>query len=589
MNVSDVASRLVEMALPNVADGEEKKRGLTEHKIYHFVNQNQEKFKATDVGALMDLRKRAVLVGEERSRTVELIDNVIQKFDPAVQQLQERVIRDYNSLMVDVRYHDPARLRYEADSLWAQREKGVYPALMQNGVLQTVVYSLYQAAANLAKEQLGPEAAEELKQLGYNVLAEIPPDAHTPSYKDYEQFLKQFVAGEKRPFNIAQAHLFFERHTSRFTDHPLHNQKLYRESQRILTAAGLPSNALATRLQILARDQTTRTAQLPYTALEKLGAKIFIPLLEADSHLMKEITPAKAVELIKEASQEGVPIKPELRYALTLLMGDKAQEVDLSGYSDLTDGKLKKLMESCPNLTRLNLSGCQHLTGKGIQEIVRQAPGLNSLNLSNCTALTEEVLFPLSALTQLESLDLAGLRISSRLLTSLITLQSLTALSLANTPITDEALLPLRSLAQIAHVNLSGCRKLTDTGIITLPPLVSLALDEIPELTVKTIQHLKVMKDLTHLSLAKCGKSADRFVSIVPKVEELSFISALSKEMLGLDSFPSLQVLNVSRNEVEKADEIEALYDIRTLSEIYVTQMNVNPPDTRRADLIVHK
>jgi WD40 repeat protein len=110
---------------------------------------------------------------------------------------------------------------------------------------------------------------------------------------------------------------------------------------------------------------------------------------------------------------------PGMPLNLTLKKGDIDTIKQFAGYTvtqincsnrvDLTDSELQTIVETIPNLERLDLQGCVQLTDQSIQTLCEKSVHLKQLNISQCKNLTDRAIAQLVNKTCLNELVLNGL------------------------------------------------------------------------------------------------------------------------------------------------------------------------------------
>ena len=573
MTVPPLTQQITELSTPHASDKHllAQDRQFVENKIHHFVMQQYLSFTPADLPALQQLRDRAVLLGNEKSSTVQKIDTLIALHGKAVEDLRTEMIKKYTHIVNNLDYYDPSQLSYEAEALWNLRDKGAYAVLLHDQTLPALVYGLFQAADCLASKQL--DTQNSLSAATF--LGNFDPSAFAHfSHKSYITFLKQFVKEQHaiengslpkpkdHALHIAQSALLIEMVTPTLNfSHA--DGKLLRVAGRILEKTGIP-HALNTQLQHLERQRKTFLALLPDEILEKVTENFDIVRLldfaQHDPH-MQHVSAKQATALLNEMMLTQEEIGLQTTRQLAKLAGTRATSLNLADYRDLTDAQLIQLMQICPNLEQLDLSGCTHLTAKSLLRLGELLPNLKSLNLTGCVIVDDLILISLRPLQKLETIQLNGCdQISNWGLFALRELTSLKSLSLAgNSKLTDSGLKHLL-IHNLEQLNIASCAGFTDEGLKTLAELTSLgvlSLRNLRNITSDGFNALKKLPHLKYLSVAQCGDN-----------------DFLTECMRHIDpnqahAFAALEVLDVSFNSITQGTELEPLYKLPKLQHIF--------------------
>lgn len=142
-------------------------------------------------------------------------------------------------------------------------------------------------------------------------------------------------------------------------------------------------------------------------------------------------------------------------------------ELDLSGFADLTDEELNNLLASGKSgLATLNLSGCVKLTDNAVAAIISFCPSLEQLNLEGCCAVTDEGIGLLGqACHALRELYIGKCTISDKGILELVASRGpfLRTLSLTGCAyITDRCLVDIEDCCSVLEaLNLKGCNKIS--------------------------------------------------------------------------------------------------------------------------------
>ncbi|ORY80518.1 hypothetical protein BCR37DRAFT_71687 [Protomyces lactucae-debilis] len=252
-------------------------------------------------------------------------------------------------------------------------------------------------------------------------------------------------------------------------------------------------------------------------------------------------------------------------------IGSRAEHVNISHCSLITDSSFKRIVAACGPQTRsFALASCWNVSPLSLFELTARAPNLRSLDLSNCRKMNDQALFKIiNTAYQLEELDLGYCKhISDRSMHCIAVHASprlrvlklsrctsitdagfgywsyaptgfpkMTTLILRDcTFLSDNAIVALvNSCGALQHLDLSFCCALSDTSVevlsLGLPNLKSLLLafcgSAVSDSSLGSISHH--LQSLRHLSVRGCVRVTEQGVRSV------------------LDNITTLEILDVSQ------------------------------------------
>jgi len=161
-----------------------------------------------------------------------------------------------------------------------------------------------------------------------------------------------------------------------------------------------------------------------------------------------------------------------LKQALSSLVHpERLESLDLSFLSVVDDGVLRKILSLLPGLKHLSLSSCESV---GLEAPLPFPPSLESLDLSNCAELNETGLRATVRSGKLNNLKHLDLSWNPRNLTDVTMTETLSALSklrsldlAGNNKITDQALRTLLAnhLPDLRHLDIEDCKRISKPGL----------------------------------------------------------------------------------------------------------------------------
>lgn len=117
-------------------------------------------------------------------------------------------------------------------------------------------------------------------------------------------------------------------------------------------------------------------------------------------------------------------------------------------------------------LVKLDVSLTENVNDAFLKELAKMAPNLKELKFIKDYDFSNEGILNLQSLSQLESLDLAGVPLDDAMPNRIATLSRLKHLRLEKcTSLSDEGVKALAALPQLETLNISQCFRITDEGI----------------------------------------------------------------------------------------------------------------------------
>lgn len=582
--VSPIASELEQLvAFDTNRELKSVEKQLAENKIHHFVFKNEKFFSPRDVEGLKELRKKAVALADDHSPTVQKIDELIETHGKALETTRKEVLKNYQRMLKDPDFYDPSQFRYAADELWNNREKGAYAALYEEGVLPAIVYGLYQAGAALAEKQLGKEASYDLLAEGAKVLGEMnAQQIGKVTGTLFRSKMASFIAEHKaapEALKVAEARLFIDSIAPKIDFFSFKDEVKLKQLQEILTAHGSPSPILEAQIQLLVRERKNILALLPREIQDRIPDHMntledLLQFIEHDPSL-QGLGSKQATAILDQLMLTYEGVSSEVTRRLAAIAGMRAKNLNLADYQDLSDAQLIKLLETCPNLEQLDLSNCTHLTSKSLERIGELAPNLKGLSLSGCRNVDDRVLFGLRHLKELGVLNLNGCeQVSDVGMLELRKHQKLYTLSLGNLPlVTDQGIYYLIKLS-LKNLSITGCAGITNLeNFSKMAHLTTLRLISLPNLDPAGFVALGELPNLKTLSLVGVGGTG--FL----KECGISYQTAAAQNQ---NLFRQLEILEVSFNSVSNPVEVQPLYAIQNLKDLYAYELS---PSLSRVDL----
>ena len=220
------------------------------------------------------------------------------------------------------------------------------------------------------------------------------------------------------------------------------------------------------------------------------------------------------------------------------------ESLDLQGVS--ISGTAASQISRLQGLNSLSIVDCE-IAADATRRILAELKALRDLVLNELSIGDADV-GALAGLKQLEYLDLANTRITSRVLEHLVDLPQLTQLTLTGVEIRGGLdVLPKLTAVQALHLDATNLR---DSDI---PAVTS-----IPQLRFIDVSHTKLTTDGVR-TLARASKLEDLWLMGVPTQLAAADIGALSQ----------LRSLNLHNSDIND-EGLESLYQLRNLNELYL-------------------
>jgi Leucine-rich repeat (LRR) protein len=275
-------------------------------------------------------------------------------------------------------------------------------------------------------------------------------------------------------------------------------------------------------LEYVILDRTSVTDEMakcladnPPPSLNRLG----IHGCKLTSHGMAALERAVPLFTVVETSEyvfaSVTPPEPRTAQAIRLYRAACGLLWNLGVAGFQTDGK---------KVNGIGIVSDRHWSGAWTSSLIPRFKGLNSLSLAGCK-LSAEALEQLRQQDELEYLDLSNSSIDDTALAPLADLQCLKWLDLSHTKVTDAGLWSLSGLAHLEHLELSAT-KVTDRGVRALralPRLNSLGLESC-QITDEAAQALADIAELAYLDLDHT-RVTDRSLATLVKLPRLKWLN----------------------------------------------------------------
>ncbi|XP_040268915.1 dynein regulatory complex subunit 6 [Bufo bufo] len=226
-----------------------------------------------------------------------------------------------------------------------------------------------------------------------------------------------------------------------------------------------------------------------------------------------------------------------------LAQGRKLVKIRIEGNSRITDGSIKAISRSSPNLnhiyiadcqkitdislkalaslkniTVLNMADCIRISDPGVRQVVEGSSGnkIRELNLTNCLRVSDLSLLRIAQ--KCHNLNFLSLRFCENVTDSGIELlgnmTSLLSIDISGTSITDQGLTALGAQNKIKELSVSECLGITDIGIQKFchqaRDLEMLDISHCLQVTNNTLKTIAFCcKMLTSINIAGCPKITD--------------------------------------------------------------------------------
>ncbi|KAM4037567.1 F-box and leucine-rich repeat protein 13 isoform 1-T1 [Anomaloglossus baeobatrachus] len=226
-----------------------------------------------------------------------------------------------------------------------------------------------------------------------------------------------------------------------------------------------------------------------------------------------------------------------------LAQGRKLVKISIEGNSRITDGSIKAISRSSPNLNHIYVADCQKITDislktlaslkniavlnvadcirisdPGVRQVVEGPSGnkIRELNLTNCLRVSDLSLLRIAQ--KCHNLNFLSLRYCENVTDSGIELlgnmTSLISIDISGTNITDQGLMALGAQSKIRELSVSECLGVTDIGIQKFchqsKDLEVLDISHCLQVTNNTVKTIAFCcKMLTSINIAGCPKITD--------------------------------------------------------------------------------
>ncbi|XP_066448080.1 F-box and leucine-rich repeat protein 13 isoform X2 [Eleutherodactylus coqui] len=226
-----------------------------------------------------------------------------------------------------------------------------------------------------------------------------------------------------------------------------------------------------------------------------------------------------------------------------LAQGRKLVKIRIEGNSWITDGSIKAISRSNPNLNHIYITDCQKITDiglkalaslknitvlnvadcirisdPGVRQVVEGPSGnkIRELNLTNCLRVSDLSLLRIAQ--KCHNLNFLSLRFCENVTDSGIELlgnmTSLISIDISGTSITDQGLTALGAQSKIRELSVSECLGITDIGIQKFchqsRDLEALDISHCLQVTNSTVKTIAFCcKMLTSINMAGCPKITD--------------------------------------------------------------------------------
>lgn len=304
---------------------------------------------------------------------------------------------------------------------------------------------------------------------------------------------------------------------------------------------------------------------MPALRLARLAILVVIPLLAAAP--ARADTPEAAAEWLKAL---GVPLADAKGFVAPT--PGSLGEVRWVSFARVPAGKLKTAdlakLKALPKLEEVVFGGNAG-TDAGVAEIARAAPRLRRLWLFR-SAVTDAAFPHVATLAELESLHLAGTRISASALVEVARLKKLRVLELDDTDVGDAGLEAIKGMPALAEVSYKDMRGVGARGMAALASLrrldtLHLAFAEVDD----SLEKLAASRSLRQLTLLRATVTDARAASIAKikslRVLALSYTPITDGALAHVSSLPRLATLEIASTRVTD-DGVKALGQARALT-----------------------
>ncbi|MBL8662913.1 MAG: hypothetical protein JNM29_08810 [Candidatus Odyssella sp.] len=304
---------------------------------------------------------------------------------------------------------------------------------------------------------------------------------------------------------------------------------------------------------------------MPTPRLTRFAVLVFIPLLAELP--ARATTPDEAAEWLRTLA---VPLADGKGFVAPT--AENVAEVKWASFARVPAGKLNPAdlakLKALPKLEEIVFGG-NAATDAGVAEIAKAAPQLRRLWLFR-SAVTDAAFPHVATLDGLESLHLAGTRISASALVEVARLKKLRVLELDDTDVGDAGLEAIRNMPALAEVSYKDMRGVGARGMAALAALrrldaLHLAFAEVDD----SLEKLAASRTLRQLALLRATVTDARAASIAKiktlRVLALSYTPITDGALAHVAAMPQLSTLELVGTRVTD-DGVKALGQTKSLT-----------------------
>lgn len=309
---------------------------------------------------------------------------------------------------------------------------------------------------------------------------------------------------------------------------------------------------------------------MPALRLARLAVLVVLPLL-ADAPA-RAATAGEAAEWLRAL---GVPLADAKGFVAPT--AESVAEVKWVSFARVPAARLKAAdlakLKALPKLEEVVFGG-NAATDAGVAEIAKAAPRLRRLWLFR-SAVTDAAFPHVATLADLESLHLAGARISASALVEVARLKKLRVLELDDTDVGDAGLEAIRNMPALAEVSYKDMRGVGARGMAALAALrrldtLHLAFAEVDD----SLEKLAASRTLRQLTLLRATVTDARAASIAKirslRVLALSYTPITDGALAHVAALPQLATLELINTRITD-DGVKALSQTKSLAVLDLT------------------
>ena len=309
---------------------------------------------------------------------------------------------------------------------------------------------------------------------------------------------------------------------------------------------------------------------VPTLRLVRLAVFVVFPLLAEGPACAA--TPDEAAEWLRTL---GVPLADGKGFVSATT--ESIAEVKWVSFARVPAGKLVAAdlakLRALPKLEEIVFGGNAG-TDEGVAEIAKAVPRLRRLWLFR-SGVTDAAFPHVATLGELESLHLAGARISASALVEVARLKKLRVLEIDDTDVGDAGLEAIRGMPALTEVSYKDMRGVGARGMTALASLrrldtLHLAFAEVDD----SLEKLAASRSLRQLVLLRATVTDARAASIAKirtlRVLALSYTPITDGALAHLSSLPQLTTLELVNTRVTD-DGVKALGHLKTLTDLDLT------------------